>query len=833
MNLHRFIRAGIACITLLFAFSAFAQITRMTVPGLVAPLELPIVDVSTVPGHPAAGQPFVVHVTMRNMWNLPLENANWSVVEQNGPSTQVLFQQPLRLAPRQEIKVESTPLPGRAAGVYRIRVINTPSVVPTGGPINVGMRELSVTVGAPSAPPAPAAPVFAPTQPRITDLGLLTLQGHFASPRPGVEGAAFGKWSIEMPASGGVPPDRVVASPGDLVMFFIDFDAEPRQPLTIRLASSDPVALPLPAPQITLQPVGPDWIPRTDGMFCAKRKPSDPCPRYRMWTGFRVGEFAGVGRNVPMTISVSTPYDNRAFTIRHFGRDAVNQPLIHDFSLRLIEWFSNESKRWVNRYDMGSADPAKPVTVSPGERVSLFMDFNSTFTQPFPVQMVSSDPAAFPVPPGVVINPDNPADTANVQMQGYWHAVLCKDPNAVCAARTVALPPVVVGPYRGNGGPVPITVTVTTPLGSKIITVQQTAQQECNPGWVRDARGVCQYQPVFAPPNPCLNNGSIRSNQNCGLGPIPGQGGSTASPGSGAGTPGAGVGGSPAPGGGAGGGSGGGGSAPGGGTSAPGGGVSSPGRDGRACIRISQTGPNGNSVEFRNVCSEQVSVLYCSTTVKISGHLCGFNPSSEFNPYYTHLTVLKPGETDTKYDMKDIRFGACMGFINNWDPSDMRKKFRADMQGNYTCLDVAAAPSPAPAPPPAPPPVVHPAPTPAPAPVPVAGGVFGTRGIATPAAHRSGKTDLCASWEAIGAPVRFSACSYATGTSGYYVVENAGARTADVCWRVLFNVASHAPDAGCHSGMRPAEVSRGSCYSCGPKSGGGARLIQLDKYQAK
>ncbi len=827
------LRAGFAlALFLLFSIASFAQVTRMTSPGLVAPLQIAIDEVTVVPEHPAAGQPFVIRATMRSPGNTALNNAEWSVFDASSAAPQVLFRQGFRvesLPAVQVLRFESAPLPGRPSGAYRLMIFNTPSLAPLGRPVYPGQRELLVTVGTGNAQPVPPrtvqpapAPVPAPvvTTPRITALGLLMLQGHFGSPQPGVEGAAYAKWSIEESGLGSVPPDRVVASPRDLVTIFIDFDAEPRQPLTIRMTSSDPVAFPLPAQEITLSPVGPDWKPRTDGMFCAKRKTSDPCPRYRMWTGFRVGEFAGIGRNVPLTISVSTPYDNRQFTIRHFGRDPVNQPLIRDFSLRQIEWFSNESKRWVNRYDMSSADPARPVSVSPGERVSLFMDFNSTFTQPFPVQMVSSDPLAFPVPPSIVIYPDNPADAANVQMQGYWHAVLCKDPNVVCVSRTVALPPVVVGPYRGNGNPVPFTVTVTTPLGNKTINVTQIAQTECNPGWVRDARGVCQYQPVFTPPNPCLNNGSIRSNQNCGLGPtpgpIPGQGGSTGSPGTGSG--------SPAPGGGAGGGS----PTAGGGAPVGGGGLpSSTGRDGAKCLRVTSIGPSGKDIEFRNLCSEEITVMWCSTSVRILGKLCGEAGNSDWNLYYLQMSNFKPGEVQTRNDMKDVRAAACMGFINNWDPASYKNKFRSDRQGNYACLGVAATPAPVPTP--APPPVVSPAPTPAPG----ASGPFGTRGIGTPLTHRTDKNDQCASWEVIGAPVRFSACSSATGGSGYYVIENAGSRAADVCWRVLFNVASHAPDAGCHLGMKAAEVSRGSCYSCGIKSGGGARLIQLDKYQPK
>lgn len=110
--------------------------------------------------------------------------------------------------------------------------------------------------------------------------------------------------------------------------------------------------------------------------------------------------------------------------------------------------------------------------------------------------------------------------------------------------------------------------------------------------------------------------------------------------------------------------------------------------------------------------------------------------------------------------------------------------------------------------------------------------VYAYQEIATPATHRSPKsTDICTSWQVIGAPIRLSTCSYSSGGSGYYVVENNSGAIAEVCWSVRFN-AGGKPSDGCYSHMPSGTVSSGSCFSCGRKNGG-AKSIELRTFKSR
>jgi hypothetical protein len=98
--------------------------------------------------------------------------------------------------------------------------------------------------------------------------------------------------------------------------------------------------------------------------------------------------------------------------------------------------------------------------------------------------------------------------------------------------------------------------------------------------------------------------------------------------------------------------------------------------------------------------------------------------------------------------------------------------------------------------------------------------------VPTPASHRNNSSDLCTSWQVIGAPVRMSTCSSAEGSSGYTAVENNGSAT-DVCYVVTSKLGG-SPQELCHFAMPVGTVDKASCSKCGTKNGGAD--IALKKY---
>ncbi len=109
--------------------------------------------------------------------------------------------------------------------------------------------------------------------------------------------------------------------------------------------------------------------------------------------------------------------------------------------------------------------------------------------------------------------------------------------------------------------------------------------------------------------------------------------------------------------------------------------------------------------------------------------------------------------------------------------------------------------------------------------------VIGYLQIATPAKHRSFVKDSCTSWQVIGAPVKFSTCSYESGGSGYIVVENNNSpATTNICWTTYLN--NGTPEKGCYTNMPRDAIMSASCSSCGAKNGG-ARSIALTRFGDK
>jgi hypothetical protein len=90
---------------------------------------------------------------------------------------------------------------------------------------------------------------------------------------------------------------------------------------------------------------------------------------------------------------------------------------------------------------------------------------------------------------------------------------------------------------------------------------------------------------------------------------------------------------------------------------------------------------DGKQTYIQNDCNHKVSVAYCSTNKTISRKLCGQNKAS-YNPYYTHMKVLDPKESDYLWNVGKIKYAACIGFINSWDP---RGDFSSDENGYFSC----------------------------------------------------------------------------------------------------------------------------------------------------
>lgn len=85
------------------------------------------------------------------------------------------------------------------------------------------------------------------------------------------------------------------------------------------------------------------------------------------------------------------------------------------------------------------------------------------------------------------------------------------------------------------------------------------------------------------------------------------------------------------------------------------------------------------TIVLTNTCREPITVPYCSLTRPIWGKTCG--SGSKVNPYYTHLTNLKPDEKSDTNGFTDVKFAPCRGSFYSYDP----KGFLSDTSGAYTC----------------------------------------------------------------------------------------------------------------------------------------------------
>lgn len=88
----------------------------------------------------------------------------------------------------------------------------------------------------------------------------------------------------------------------------------------------------------------------------------------------------------------------------------------------------------------------------------------------------------------------------------------------------------------------------------------------------------------------------------------------------------------------------------------------------------------------------------------------------------------------------------------------------------------------------------------------------------------------CLSWDSDKYPLVVSACSYESGSSGYYIIENRGDVAAHVCWTVISN--SGMESRSCHLHLDAGAKTEGSCYTCGLKNGG-TREIRITSYTPK
>lgn len=96
------------------------------------------------------------------------------------------------------------------------------------------------------------------------------------------------------------------------------------------------------------------------------------------------------------------------------------------------------------------------------------------------------------------------------------------------------------------------------------------------------------------------------------------------------------------------------------------------------CLRVTV---DGNETYFENICSEEITIAFCSTSMPINGKFCG-QQGSDWNPYYTQMFSLDPKKKVYKWKVGKVKYAVCLGFINGWDA---KNQFSSDMQGDYTC----------------------------------------------------------------------------------------------------------------------------------------------------
>lgn len=106
--------------------------------------------------------------------------------------------------------------------------------------------------------------------------------------------------------------------------------------------------------------------------------------------------------------------------------------------------------------------------------------------------------------------------------------------------------------------------------------------------------------------------------------------------------------------------------------------VSIAGESAMRCVNVSV---DGDHTYFKNICSQTISVAFCSTDGNDQKYRCG-RQGSDWNPYYTSMKTLNGGEKEYRYKYGSVEYAACFGAISAWDAKD---KFSSDRNGRFSC----------------------------------------------------------------------------------------------------------------------------------------------------
>lgn len=99
-----------------------------------------------------------------------------------------------------------------------------------------------------------------------------------------------------------------------------------------------------------------------------------------------------------------------------------------------------------------------------------------------------------------------------------------------------------------------------------------------------------------------------------------------------------------------------------------------------SCVRTTRSAPDRH--ETKNQCAGPMSVAYCRADRPLFGKQCGQQASKDqHQPFYTHLRVLKPGESMLSFG--DMRFAVCAGEIAAANGTVGRLDSKPD--GSFTC----------------------------------------------------------------------------------------------------------------------------------------------------
>ena len=98
--------------------------------------------------------------------------------------------------------------------------------------------------------------------------------------------------------------------------------------------------------------------------------------------------------------------------------------------------------------------------------------------------------------------------------------------------------------------------------------------------------------------------------------------------------------------------------------------------DGMQCV---ETGQEKGRIYLKNTCDRGITVAYCATQRNwVRPTLCG-----ERKRFYTYLKTLDPGQKGWVGNVGgEIKYGACMGWINSWS---IKGQFTSDGNGEYGC----------------------------------------------------------------------------------------------------------------------------------------------------